>query len=86
MKIVLLIHILIALAGLAMSLVTAMLPSPTRLRLTAGLVGLTLLSGTYLVISQHAGLTAACLSGVAYLAVCLSGLIIGRLRLAAAQT
>lgn len=84
MNIILIAHIIIALAGLAMSLVAALLPSQARLRLSAGLVGLTLMSGTYLVISRHAGLTSACVLGVAYLSVCILGLIIGRSRLATA--
>ena len=83
MLVVLLItHITIALASLVLTTLTAFMPSKSRIKFSGVLIGLTLISGTALVIVSHSPILSSCLAGLAYLAVAMIGVIVGVKRLA----
>jgi hypothetical protein len=79
---VLVLHILIALSSIAVSSLALADPSVNKLRLSYGLVAATLASGTYLVISTHARILSACITGLAYTGLVLSLISVARYRLA----
>ncbi len=70
---ILLMHILIALSSIVASGVAALAPTRIKLSLTYGLIGATLASGTYLVVSHPVHLTRTCLTGLVYLGVVMVG-------------
>ena len=78
-----LIHVIIALSSIALSTVSGFSPSHSRINLSYALIAATLASGTYLVISLHTAMLRACATGLVYLAVALSGVIIGQRKLTA---
>jgi hypothetical protein len=78
----LIVHIFIALSSVIYAGVMSFLPSKTKLTITYGLVGLTLLSGTYLVILTPSRMVSACFSGLFYIALVTVGILITRRRLA----
>lgn len=82
MTAILIIHILIALAGITLSFTAVFKPSRLLIRLSYGAVATTLLSGTYLVVIGAGQLTASCISGLLYIIVVSAGLIPARNRLA----
>ena len=63
---IILIHITFALAGIVFSSFALFAPSPAKLKVILGLLAGTLTSGTYLVLSSHASLLQACLTGLLY--------------------
>ena len=67
----LLTHIVIALASVAFSTYLFARPTHANFRVSYGLVGLTIASGTYLVVLQPAHLVHACTSGLVYIALVL---------------
>lgn len=67
-------HVLIALSSIAYAGYTFFAPSKNKLRVSYGMVALTLITGTYLVVSTGSPLLSACTTGLLYLAVVLSGL------------
>jgi hypothetical protein len=75
-------HIAVALAGLAFSTLALLAPSKAKIKATYGFIGLTLASGTYLVISTHAGILHSCVSGLVYVCLASSGALVGQRRLA----
>ena len=80
-----LLHVIIALISVAYSSYCLISPSKRGFYVTYGLVGATLVSGTYLTISTHTQILSACLTGLAYLSV-VSALIAGaHYRLATAR-
>lgn len=81
----LLTHIIIALSSIATTTYLAFSPSKTKFYVSYVLIGLTLATGTILVISLHAPMLKTCLSGLAYLAVALGGVVVGYRRFAAAK-
>jgi hypothetical protein len=66
---VLISHILIALLSVITSSLTWLVPSVFKLRLSQTLIALTLVSGTYLVVSTHSNMVSACMSGLMYLSL-----------------
>lgn len=60
-------HILVALSSAVFTTYLLFVPSKTKFRISYALIAATLLSGTYLVISTHAALLQACMTGLAYL-------------------
>lgn len=82
LRMILIFHIVVALAGIASSTYAFVAPSRAKLNATYGLIALTFASGTYLVISTHSPLLASCVSGLAYLAVTLGGLFAAGRKLA----
>lgn len=65
----LLLHIGIALGSILFTGFMYMKPTKTKLQLSYGLVSLTLITGTYLVMSASGHLVEACFSGLMYLAI-----------------
>lgn len=78
---ILLSHIVIALTSLAFSGLTFFVPSRAKLRVSYGLIALTLISGTYLVISLNSPLLSSCMSGLIYLSIVVTATIMARRRL-----
>lgn len=72
MLMVLIIHILIAISSLGFSAFVFFAPSRQKMRVSNVLTGLTLATGTYLVVHAPAHLPQACLSGLIYLAAILA--------------
>jgi len=83
---IVLFHVMIALAGIVLSTFSYFSPSKAKLRISYGLVGLTFVSGTYLVVSTHANLISACVTGVIYLAIVSFALILAHRKLATENT
>lgn len=75
-------HILIALAGLIYSTYLYFNPTPSKFRPANYLLAATIGSGTYLVISTGAPLLKTCLSGLLYLGVVYALITAARHRLA----
>ncbi|HVV26010.1 MAG TPA: hypothetical protein VHC21_03185 [Candidatus Saccharimonadales bacterium] len=75
---VVLIHVVIALSSVAWTTYLNFSPSPSRRKFyTAyGLIAATLASGTYLVISTHSPLLSSCVTGLVYLGIVLSGVLV----------
>lgn len=81
----LLTHIIIALASLVLTTYLAFSPSRGKFYASYVLIGLTLATGTILVIGLHAPMLKTCLSGLAYLAIALGGVVVGYRRFANAK-
>lgn len=79
-------HIFVALAGVACSTLLFFVPSNFKLRLTYGLVALTLASGTYLVASKPAHIVQACMTGLLYLGFVSVGIAKARYTLASEKS
>lgn len=82
MAIMLLLHILIAIGSLILTSVTSILPSKMKLNMSYISVALTLLSGTYLVISTKSHILQACTTGLIYLSIASFGIVVAKKRLA----
>ena len=68
-------HILIALASLVVTAYAFFQPSSSKLNISYVLTGLTLASGTYLVVSRPSHILQACVTGLAYLGLIFAGII-----------
>lgn len=79
----LLTHIIIALTSAIYSVFVLFNPSPQRLRTSKALIGLTIASGTALVIYSKSALVPACQAGLLFTGFSLAGLIAARRRLEA---
>jgi hypothetical protein len=79
----LLFHVIIALGSVGYTSYLYFSPSRRHFYTAYGLVGLTLASGTYLVLSTHQPLFKSCLAGLAYIGVVLFGIMLAHYRLAA---
>jgi hypothetical protein len=75
-------HIIVAIAGLLQAALAVALPSTRKVQALAGLLALTLTSGALLVLQWHAPLASACMSGVVYTAIVLAADFVARRRLA----
>ena len=62
-----LIHVLVALSSIVYTTFVFVRPSPSRLKLSYGLIAGTFKTGTYLVMSKQAHLLQTCVTGLAYL-------------------
>lgn len=71
---VVLLHVLIALTSVIYTTYLYFQPSKRKFYAAYGLIGATLASGTYLVISTHSPLLSSCVTGLVYLGIVLSGL------------
>jgi hypothetical protein len=78
----LVIHICVALAGLACSTAAFMAPSKHKINATYGLIALTLTSGTALVITTHSSILHSCVAGLVYVGVASSGALLAQRKLA----
>jgi hypothetical protein len=79
-------HVLTALASLIYSTYLLIWPSRAKLHIAYGLVAMTLASGTCLVWSTHTKVLPACTSGLAYTVGVSVAIIFARRRLASLQT
>jgi hypothetical protein len=82
---ILLIHLCAAIASLIGATLALVSPAIIRIKLCYFLVSITLLSGTYLVISQRAHILSACLSGLIYVGLVFGLLAGAKLRLVSAK-
>ena len=78
-------HIVVALASIVLATVTFFSPHKTLFIFTYGLIGTTLVSGTYLVWSDSTRMLHVCLVGVMYLAIVAAITLLARIRLANRQ-
>jgi hypothetical protein len=74
-------HIVIALASLVFAATTLWLPTKEKLRISSLLAGLTIASGTVLVITTSSPLLQACMTGLGYLAVIFSAMAMSYYRI-----
>ncbi len=79
------IHAIIALLSVGYATYTYLRPTQTKLRINYGLVGATVVSGTYLTISMPSHLIEACALGLIYLGVVGVSISAAYLRLVRAQ-
>jgi hypothetical protein len=84
MNMLLVLHILVALAGLVASTLSVFTPSNQRIYLSFGLVIATIASGTILVASTHSPILESCITGLVYTGVCMSLIVSAKYRLAKA--
>jgi len=79
------IHVIVALAGLAQATYGLIVPSRGKVRATYALTAATFATGTYLVWSLHEPILQSCLGGLTYLALILAATLAARYRLAHAS-
>lgn len=79
-------HVLIALASMAYATYVFFSPSQSKLKISYGLVGATLASGTYLTVINPAHMVQTCTTGLIYLAVVSAAILSARHKLAGAHT
>ena len=77
---VLISHIIVAIASIIYTSYLALKPHKGRFAASNGLISLTLITGTVLVAQHPGSLVSSCMSGLAYLALVASGLLIARAR------
>jgi len=68
-------HVIIALVSIVYTGYTLLHPSKAKLNISYGLVGLTLLTGTGLVIANPSHMVSACFTGIVYLSFMALGLV-----------
>lgn len=68
---ILLLHIFIALTGIALASSSVIKPQKTLIQTTYGATFLTIFSGTILVIQSNAPMLKSCMTGIAYVVVTL---------------
>jgi len=78
---ILIFHIAVAISGIIASTLSAFSPSHKKIYVTYSLVGLTFVTGGYLVLSKPGHLVQSCMTGLVYLAVALSGVLTAHYRL-----
>lgn len=81
MLMLLITHIIIALASLGFTAYTMVNPSASKLKGAYGLATLTLVSGTLLVVDSPTHLAQACISGIVFTGLTLAGTRLARGRL-----
>jgi hypothetical protein len=82
---VLVLHILIALGSVGYTTYVFFAPSAAKLRASYALVALTILSGTYLAVSNPAHILQTCVSGLIYTGAVSVGIAFARKKLATAK-
>ncbi len=80
---VVLLHVMIALASIGVTTYAFISPSESRLRASYLLIALTLISGTYLVWVSPAHLVQSCVTGLVYVGGMMVAIVSTRARLAA---
>ena len=78
---ILLSHILIAVFSVIYTIYLFFYPSKAKLNIVYALVAFTFITGGYLVFAKPAHLTQTCISGLVYLAVIMSGVVLVRRKL-----
>ena len=79
---ILLLHIVIALASIAAASYALFFPSKKGLHFSYILVGLTTVSGVYMVIEQPVTLTQVCMTGLVYLSFVSIAIVVAKSKLA----
>lgn len=79
---ILLAHVIIALTSMVFAGIVFFKPTETRIKVSYALVGSTLISGTYLVVTAGSPLLRACLTGLAYLGFVFAATISAQRKLA----
>lgn len=79
---IIVLHVVIAIFSMVYSTLLFKFPSKRNFNISYGLVGLTLVSGTYLAVTLHSSLVSSCTTGLIYLAVVSAGLGFARYKLA----
>lgn len=79
---IVLLHVSIAIASILLTSYAYVRPSVSKLRTSYVSIGMTLLSGFYLVWIMPSHMIQACMSGVLYLAVVTAGIVVARHKLA----
>jgi uncharacterized membrane protein len=74
----LLTHILIACASIIFTTYLFIAPSKAKFTVNYSLIALTLISGTYLVVSTHANMLQSCVTGLVYVLAVTLGTIAAR--------
>ena len=82
---IVLLHVIIALASIVFTTYSYFRPSTTKLHVAYGFVGLTLASGIYMVWSAPVHMIQACTSGLLYLGFVSLGIVATKVKLAALQ-
>jgi predicted tellurium resistance membrane protein TerC len=80
---ILVFHIVIALLSVVYSSLLFIAPSKRNFSISYALIGLTLLSGTYLVVSTHSPLVSSCEAGLVYLVIVSAGLVFAQKKILA---
>ncbi len=75
-------HVIIALASTVYTTYVYLFPSKSKLNLAYSLVALTIASGTYLVLTKPSQLISACITGLIYLGLVLPTIVSTRSKLA----
>lgn len=78
-------HIIIALTSIAFTTLLFVQPSHAKFRANYALIALTLVTGTYLVVSMNAPILKSCLSGLIYVSLVTLGTIAARYKFARQQ-
>lgn len=86
MLMILTVHILIAVSSLLLALYTLFVPTQKKLSISYGLIGLTVVSGTYMILATPSHMMQACASGLTYLAVVFVMIAFARRKLVAVTT
>lgn len=79
----LLLHITVALVSIGFSTYLYVSPSHNKLRISYGLLGGTVATGTYLIIASHAAMLRTCMMGLLYIGVVSAIIVAARRKLAA---
>jgi hypothetical protein len=79
----LLLHIIIALTSVGYTTFVYVAPTRTRLGVSYGLIGATVVSGFYLVISTSVSILHTCIAGLLYVGLALAGTFAAQHKLAA---
>lgn len=77
----LVLHILIALSSVILTTLTYIAPTQAKLRISYGLIGATVVSGTYLILTSSAHMLQACVTGLLYVAFMTVGVVAARRKL-----
>lgn len=83
---VVLLHIFIALASIIAASIAYLSPSKAKLNFSYGLIALTFITGTYLVIMKPAHMVQTCFTGLVYLGVVSVAIIAAHRKLVKSQT
>lgn len=83
---IIVLHVAIALASLVWATIGYIRPNNTNLRASYALIALTFITGFYLVWSEPAQMLRTCLSGITYLAVATTAVLLTRRKLASLQS
>lgn len=79
---ILITHIVVAITSILCTAYAFIFPSVRVLRVSYSLIGLTLASGTYLVLSTGSRLVQACITGLVYISIISVAIIAARSKLA----